>query len=82
VGGANPIASGSLHRLAAGIRPHTAYGPGRRCGARPLSDLVSVFVAAGLVIDAIVELAEPTPHVLAISGHIDRMSATDYVLAS
>gem|GEM_PF-6287073 len=37
---------------------------------RPLSDLVSAVVAAGLVIDAIVELGEPTPDVLAIGARI------------
>jgi hypothetical protein len=36
---------------------------------RPLSDLVGAVVAAGLVLDAVVEFGEPTPDVLAIRAH-------------
>jgi hypothetical protein len=48
---------------------HTAYGPGSAPCIGPLSDLVGDFVAADLVIDAIVELGEPTPDVLALGAH-------------
>lgn len=42
-----------------------------RVGAvhRPLSDLVGAIIAAGLVLDAVVEVGDPTPDVLAIRAH-------------
>jgi SAM-dependent methyltransferase len=42
-----------------------------RAGAAhlPLSDLIGAVTGAGLVIDAVVELGEPTPDVLAIRAH-------------
>jgi SAM-dependent methyltransferase len=47
------------------------HGVRAKVGAvhRPLSDLVGDVIAARLVLDAIVELGEPTPDVLAIGAH-------------
>ena len=35
----------------------------------PLGELLGVVIAAGLVVDAVVELGEPTPDILAIQAH-------------
>ncbi len=36
----------------------------------PVSDLVAAVVAAGLVLDSMIEVGEPTPDVLAIAAHL------------
>lgn len=50
----------------------SASGVRARVGALhlPLSDLVMAITAAGLVVDAVVEVGEPTPDVLAIGAHL------------